>query len=259
MTPATDSSKPLLSIHGLTKRYPSGSGMVTAISGLNLTLQRGEFVAVMGASGSGKSTLLHLVAGLTLPGEGSVRIADTDINALSDYERTLFRRQHIGLVFQAFNLIPTLTGAENIALPVLLGGGGPVPERVQNLLQQLGLNAVGHRRPDTMSGGEQQRIAIGRALVNHPALILADEPTGSLDSANGRRLCEIFRTLCQEHGVAVLMATHNPVVAFAASRFVILRDGRIVRQFDKQECKTVQELDQAFIDLMEQPNSEQPK
>jgi len=215
-------------------------------------------VAVMGASGAGKSTLLHLVAGLTDPNEGRVAINGTDLFALRDHERTLFRRRHIGLVFQAFNLIPTLTGEENIALPLLLGesGHGPRKDGVGELVAGLGLTEVRHRCPDAMSGGEQQRIAIGRALVTRPSLVLADEPTGSLDSVNGRKLCDIFRKLCLEGGGTVLMVTHNPVVASAAARVVILNDGRIVSEFERSEYPTVQALTQHFIELTEQEPQE---
>ena len=258
MTSAEDSASPILLIHALTKRFRHGSGVVEAVKGVNLSVKKGEFVAVMGASGSGKSTLLHLVAGLTKPDEGTVTIAGTDINALSDHDLTVFRRKHIGLVFQAFNLIPSLTGEENIALPLLLAGGNPSTARVSGLISGLGLEAVRARCPDSMSGGEQQRIAIGWALVANPSLILADEPTGSLDSANGRKLCDAFRMLCLESGATVLMVTHNPVVAFAASRFVILKDGGLVSQLDKRECQTIQDLNQAYIEILEKDVQEIP-
>ncbi len=245
------SAAPALEVRNLSKSFRSGGDMVCAVNDVSLTVKPGEFVAVMGASGSGKSTLLHLVAGLTRPDEGTVNIAGTDVHYLSDGDLTLFRRKNIGLIFQAFNLIPSLTCEENIALPMLLGGAGPDPEKVNGLVSKLGLERVRGRRPDSMSGGEQQRIAIGRALVSNPSLVLADEPTGSLDSANGRKLCDLFRKLCHEQGTTVLMVTHNPVVAFAASRFVILKDGKLVSELDKRQCLTVQDLNQAYIEILE--------
>jgi len=244
-------SAPVVQIENLTKRFRYGHGVVEAVSGVTLSRARGDFAAVMGASGSGKSTLLHLAAGLTRPDAGTVRIAGTDLHALSDRERTMFRRKNIGLVFQAFNLIPTLTGEENIALPMLLGGRPDTNGDVARLVKELGLKDVCSRRPDAMSGGEQQRVAIGRALVTRPSLVLADEPTGSLDSANGHRLCESFHRLCLEHGTTVLMVTHNPVVAFAAARIFILKDGRLISETHRADYATVQDLTQHYIELTE--------
>ena len=255
----TENAVPAIETWNLTKRFRSGGGVVEAVRGVNFKLMRGEFVAVMGASGSGKSTLLHLLAGLTKPDDGTVEVMGTNISALSDRGLTDFRRKHVGLVFQAFNLIPSLTGEENIELPMLLGGEAGDAARVENLIGRLGLERVRGRHPDSMSGGEQQRIAIGRALVRGPSLILADEPTGSLDSTNGRKLCDLFRELCAESGSTVLMVTHNPVVAFAASRFLILRDGQLVGQFDKKDCPTVQDLNRAYFDLIEKNPAEAAK
>ena len=255
----TENTVPAIETWNLTKRFQSGGGVVEAVRGVSFKLARGEFVAVMGASGSGKSTLLHLLAGLTKPDDGTVEIMGTNISALSDRGLTDFRRKHVGLVFQAFNLIPSLTGEENIELPMLLGGEAGDSARVENLISRLGLERVRSRHPDSMSGGEQQRIAIGRALVRGPSLILADEPTGSLDSTNGRKLCDLFRELCAESGSTVLMVTHNPVVAFAASRFLVLRDGQLVGQFDKQACPTVQDLNRAYVELIEKELAEAAK
>ena len=249
-------SAPLLQVDHLSKRFHPGHGVVEAVRDVSLSLSQGDFAAVMGASGSGKSTLLHLVAGLTRPDEGTVRIAGTDIHAMSDRARTVFRRKNIGLVFQAFNLIPTLTGEENIALPMLLGGQGDGGDVVERLVIDLGLEGVCARRPDAMSGGEQQRIAIGRALSTRPAMVLADEPTGSLDSVNGRKLCDTFRKLCQENGTTVLMVTHNPSVAFAAQRILVLKDGQLVGQTDRSNYSTVQDLAQHYMDIMEADGQE---
>ena len=246
----------VVEITNLTKRFRHGGGVVEAVRDVCLSVEKGEFVAVMGASGSGKSTLLHLIAGLTRPDEGQITIDGTDINALDDGALTAFRRKRLGLVFQAFNLIPSLNGEENIALPMLLGGGGRKDGRVDALISQLGLEKVRKRPPDSMSGGEQQRIAIGRALVCDPTLVLADEPTGSLDSVNGRKLCEIFREISTKSGATVLMVTHNPVVAFAASRFIILKDGRLVGQLSKHECPTIGDLNRVYIEILEDQSSE---
>ena len=239
------SAYPVLVVTQLSKRFRHGNEAVEAVKEVSLSLERGDFVAVMGASGSGKSTLLHLIAGLTAPDEGTVTIAGSDIFAMRDHERTVFRRREVGLIFQAFNLIPSLSAEENIALPLLLGDGKDGKqgkERVERLISRLGLVGVRSRRPDAMSGGEQQRVAIGRALVTRPSLILADEPTGSLDSVNGRKLCENFAELCHEDGAAVLMVTHNPTVAFHAEKVVVLHDGRVAHQCRTKDYGTVQEF-----------------
>lgn len=246
----------VLSIHNLTKTFRHQGNVVEAVKEVTLEVGKGEFVAIMGASGAGKSTLLHLVAGLTLPDQGSLLINGTDLFNLSERRRTLFRRQHIGLVFQAFNLLPALTGEENIVLPVLLGGGTCPPDSVETLIAGLGLQSVIKRRPDAMSGGEQQRIAIGRALVTEPSLVLADEPTGSLDSANSQKLCENFHYLCREKGTTVLMVTHNPMVAFAASKILILNDGRLVGTVLKRECANVQELMARYVRMIDPGHQE---
>jgi len=231
-----------LEVRNLTKCFRHGATVVDAVSNVSLTLDRGDFVAVMGPSGSGKSTLLHMIAGLTRPDHGSVRIDGADLFAMSERQRTLFRRTHLGLVFQAFNLIPSLTGRENITLPLLLAAGQRPAHDVDQLILKLGLSGVGDRRPDAMSGGEQQRVAIGRALVTSPSLILADEPTGALDSVNGRKLCESFRTLCAESGATVLMVTHNPAVAFNAARVVVLHDGRLVHHCATTDYASLQDF-----------------
>ncbi len=251
MTTAAAGS-PILDVRGLTKSFGLGPHGVNALDDVSLSLEKGKFVSVMGASGSGKSTLLHLSAGLTRPSSGTVSIAGTDIASLGDHAMTLFRRKHIGLVFQAFNLIPSLSAEENIALPLLLSGasGKETTQRVDELVEKLGLSAVRARRPDAMSGGEQQRVAVGRALVGNPSLVLADEPTGNLDSANGQKLCGVFHRLCEESGATVLMVTHNPAVAFTASQFLILRDGRLARRLDKSECPTLQDLNQAYLEVL---------
>ncbi len=182
----------------------------------------------MGASGSGKSTLLHLMAGLAKTDGGRVLVNGSDLGAMNDKQLTLFRRRHIGLVFQSFNLIPTLTAEENVLLPIMLDGRDPAGGRAkaEELLGSLGLHDRRTHRPDAMSGGEQQRVAIGRALVTDPAVILADEPTGNLDSANSKSVCELLRDLSVIHGKTIVMVTHEPTVAAYAQEVVVLRRQR---------------------------------
>jgi putative ABC transport system ATP-binding protein len=223
-----------LVVENLTKKYSQGERTVVALAGVSLSVERGRLVAVMGASGSGKSTLLHLMAGLAAPDAGRILVDGRDIAAMGDRELTLFRRRHIGLVFQAFNLIPTLTARENIGLPLMLEGrnGRELAQTVDRLLAMLGLGDRSEHRPDVMSGGEQQRVAIGRALVGDPAVILADEPTGNLDSVSSREMCELLRSLCREQGRTIVMVTHEPAVAAFAEEVQVMRDGRIVGSFE---------------------------
>lgn len=195
---------------------------------------KGVFLAVMGASGSGKSTLLHLMAGLTQADEGEVQVSGVNLTSMSDQELTLFRRRRIGIVFQAFNLIPTLTALENVLLPLMLDGkdGAAERKRAEALLQELNL---GHRlshRPDALSGGEQQRVAIARALVTDPQVILADEPTGNLDSVNSEVVCGLLRSLAEDRGKTVVMVTHEPSVAAWANEVAVLKDGKLIKRFE---------------------------
>jgi putative ABC transport system ATP-binding protein len=222
-----------LSIQNVTKRFRQGDRLVTALSSITLEIHQGEFVAIMGASGSGKSTLLHLMAGLTRPETGQVLITGEDLAKMPDRELTIFRRRKIGLVFQAFNLIPTLSAEENVAMPLMLDGvnGSAAAGKVENLLNQLGLQNRRTHRPDALSGGEQQRVAIGRALVADPAVLLADEPTGNLDSASSKSVCELLRDLSQTGGRTIVMVTHEPSVAAYASQVAVLRDGQLVGRF----------------------------
>jgi putative ABC transport system ATP-binding protein len=231
-------------IDNVTKRFRQGDRVVVALCGISLEVGRGQFVAVMGASGSGKSTLLHLIGGLTQPDEGKVVIDGTDISTLNDRELTLFRRRNIGLVFQSFNLIPTLTAEENVSLPLMLDrkNGQVTSDRIDGLLNQLGLNGRRHHRPDAMSGGEQQRVAIGRALVTDPAVILADEPTGNLDSVNSKSVCELLRALSLEQGKTIVMVTHEPSVAAYAQEVAVIKDGNLVDRFPTEEVDGSQQL-----------------
>ncbi|MDB5298913.1 MAG: transporter related [Phycisphaerales bacterium] len=222
-----------LVVDNVSKQFRQGDRAVSALAGVSLRVQRGQFLAIMGASGSGKSTLLHLMAGLALADGGSVVVNGTDLATLNDRDLTLFRRRQIGLVFQSFNLIPTLTAEENVALPLMLEGnnGSVGSAKVEELLGSLGLASRRSHRPDAMSGGEQQRVAIGRALVSDPAVILADEPTGNLDSGNSRSVCELLRDLSIIHGKTIVMVTHEPTVAAYAQEVAVLKDGKLIDRF----------------------------
>ena len=218
-----------LAVNNVRKTYRQGDRSVVALDGVSLSVERGQFLAVMGASGSGKSTLLHLMAGLAPPDSGEILIDGQDITALSDRQLTLFRRQHIGLVFQAFNLIPTLTARENVALPLMLDGRA-LPEiyaKADELLEMLSLSHRREHRPDVMSGGEQQRVAIGRALASDPAILLADEPTGNLDRETAERVFALVRQLARELGIAFILVSHDLGLAKATDRVLELRDGAL--------------------------------
>ena len=215
-----------------------------ALRDVSLTICKGEFVAIMGSSGSGKTTLLHLLAGLDTPTAGSVVIEGRNLAAMRDVERTLFRRRRLGIVFQAYNLLPTLTATENVALPALLDG---VPSReaetkARELLARLDLELRVEHRPQALSGGEQQRVAIARALMNDPALLLADEPTGNLDSVHGAAIWERLASLARDEGTTIVAVTHEPDGAAHADRVVVLRDGCIVGEIiqeDKRDAATL--------------------
>ncbi len=227
-----------LVVENVRKQFRQGDRAVAALDGVSLEVPQGQFLAVMGASGSGKSTLLHLMAGLTHADGGRVVVNGTDLGGMRDRDLTLFRRRHIGLVFQSFNLIPTLSAEENIALPLMLDGksGAQASAKVNELLESLGLAKRRHHRPDAMSGGEQQRVAIGRALVTDPAVILADEPTGNLDSANSRSVCELLRDLSVIHNKTIVMVTHEPSVAAYTQEVAVLKDGKLVDRFATEEA-----------------------
>ena len=219
-----------------TKRFYQGSAAVAAIRDVSLEVRRGEFLAVMGASGSGKSTLLHLMAGLTQPDQGRIFVDGQNLAVMSDRNRTQFRRRHIGLVFQAFNLIPTLTAEENILLPLLCDGRADRhKETLDELVGLLDLADRRRHRPDALSGGEQQRVAIARALAANPSIILADEPTGSLDSVSGQSLCRLLRDLCEQQHRTIVVVTHEASVAAWAQRVVVLKDGSTWDQFSTSE------------------------
>lgn len=241
-----------LIVENVIKRFRQGDREVSALAGVTLDVAEGTFLAIMGASGSGKSTLLHLMAGLAQADGGRVVIREQDLAKMNDRELTLFRRRHIGLVFQAFNLIPTLTAQENIALPLLLDGKSEAETlpKVRELLASLGLADRATHRPDAMSGGEQQRVAIGRALVTEPAVILADEPTGNLDSSNSRSVCELLRDLSTIHNKTIVMVTHEPTVAAYAQEVAVIKDGRLVERFPTTGSNGGQELAQRYQECL---------
>lgn len=224
-------SVPAASVRGVTKRYGAGRAEVHALRGVDLDVEAGRMTAVVGRSGSGKSTLLQVMAGLDAPSSGTVAIGDTLISGLDDERLTRFRRQHMGFVFQAFNLLPGLDVVENVRLPYLLAGGrvdAAVDRRVQELLARLGLADRATHRPHELSGGQQQRVAIARALVTRPTVVFADEPTGSLDSDSAAEVLGLLRAAVREEGQTVVLVTHDPVAAAAADRIVRMQDGRIV-------------------------------
>jgi len=232
-----------LVVENVSKRFAQGQRQIAALGGVTLDVQQGQFLAIMGASGSGKSTLLHLMAGLAQPDAGIVKVNGQSLASMNDRQLTIFRRRNIGLVFQSFNLIPTLTAQENVALPLMLDGrrNGQADARVNELMDSLGIADRRGHRPDAMSGGEQQRVAIGRALVTDPAVILADEPTGNLDSANSKSVCELLRDLSRS-GRTIVMVTHEPSVAAYAQEVVVLKDGRLMDRFSTAGMSSSQEL-----------------
>ncbi len=222
------SGEPIISIHGLRKTYHVGEVDVHALRGVDLDVQPGEFVSIVGPSGSGKSTLFHIVGGLTPPTAGTVRIAGRDLFGMSDAERTNLRKTTVGFVFQKYNLLPTLTARENIEIARdIAHKNGPLPAQFLDVLKLLGIEGRLDHKPRALSGGEQQRVAIARAIVNQPAILLADEPTGNLDTENSNAVLALLRGLNDRLGQTVLMITHNPEAASYGHRVVRMRDGHI--------------------------------
>jgi putative ABC transport system ATP-binding protein len=214
---------------GVTRVYGEGPTTVHALRGVDLDVAGGRLTAVMGPSGSGKSTLMHILAGLDKPTDGEVLIADTSIGTLDDNDLTRLRREHIGFVFQFFNLLPMLTAEENIRLPLTLAGEKADPAFFRELIDKVGLEKRLDHRPAELSGGEQQRVAIARALLSRPTVVFADEPTGNLDSKTGGEILELLRTTVEDYGQTLVMVTHDAVAASKADRILFLADGRIVR------------------------------
>jgi putative ABC transport system ATP-binding protein len=226
----------LLETRDLRKTYPQGKHAVEVLRGVDVTVAQGEFVAIAGPSGSGKTTLMQLVGGLDRPSAGTVRLGGELLAEFSDAKLSAFRRQKLGFVFQFFHLLPTLSAEENVCLPLLLDGASyaKIAPTAARLLERVGLADRRHHRPDQLSGGEMQRVAIARALIADPILILADEPTGNLDSVNGASILELFRDTVKERGQTVIMVTHDPRAAALADRVIRLRDGRVESAADDQ-------------------------
>jgi putative ABC transport system ATP-binding protein len=223
----------------VTRRYGEGEATVDALRGVSLEVKAGELVAVMGPSGSGKSTLMHLLAALDKPTSGTVTIAGQDVGSLSDSEVTKLRRAHIGFVFQFFNLLPMLDAEENIRLPLTIAGEKPDPEFFENLLKRVGLTDRRTHRPSELSGGQQQRVAIARALVSRPTVVLADEPTGNLDSTTGNEILELLRSSAEELGQTMVMVTHDAQAATIADRVLFLADGSIVEELPRSPAPEI--------------------
>ena len=219
----------LLEVKSLEKSYARGDQMVNALKGVSLEIKEGQFVSIMGPSGSGKSTLLHLMGGLDRPTNGQVILKGEAIDKLSDDALSLFRRKKLGFIFQFFNLLPTLSALENVALPRLLDGERmkSIEPKAKELLEIMGLTKRIHHKPDQLSGGEMQRVAIARALVSDPLLLLADEPTGNLDSKTGEAILKILKDMSQSMGKTIVMVTHDPKAAASGNRLIRLRDGNL--------------------------------
>jgi putative ABC transport system ATP-binding protein len=221
--------EPVIQVRGLTKVYRAGDVAVHALRGVDLEVQRGEFVSIIGPSGSGKSTMFHILGGLTPPTSGSVHLHGKDLLSMSEAGRTKLRKEEVGFVFQKYNLLPTLTAGDNIAIARDIAGRSldDDPEFVK-ILDLLGISKRLDHKPRALSGGEQQRVAIARAIVNHPSILLADEPTGNLDTGNSNVVLGVLRDLNERTGQTILMITHNPEAAAYGHRIVQMRDGRIV-------------------------------
>ena len=219
----------LLRVEHLSKIYGAGEIQVKALDDVSLSVEKGEFVAIVGASGSGKSTLLHLLGGVDRPTSGKVYINGTDIFAMNDDELAIFRRRQVGIIYQFYNLIPTLTAEENIALPWKLDGRKENKERLSEIVNMLGLEKRAKHLPRQMSGGQQQRVSIGRALINEPAFILADEPTGNLDSKTSREILDILKFTNQKYKQTILLVTHDEKIALQANRIITIGDGKIIK------------------------------
>jgi putative ABC transport system ATP-binding protein len=230
-----NSTQPVVTAHDLTRRYGQGDTAVDALRGVSLDVRPGELVAVMGPSGSGKSTLMHILAALDKPTSGTVSIAGRDVASLSDTDVTLLRREHIGFVFQFFNLLPMLSAEENVLLPLSIAGDKPDKAFFEDLMRRVGLADRRTHRPAELSGGQQQRVAIARALVSRPTVVFADEPTGNLDSTTGHEILSLVRSATEEYGQTTVMVTHDAAAAAIADRILFLADGLIADQLTRSD------------------------
>ncbi len=219
----------VLEVKELTKKYGEGESEVIALDHVSFSVERGEFVAIIGASGSGKSTLMNMIGGIDYPTSGSIIIDGNEIQAMSEDELAIFRRRNLGIVYQFYNLIPTLTAEENIALPWKLDGRKENKKRLSEIVNMLGLEKRAKHLPGQMSGGQQQRVSIGRALINEPAFILADEPTGNLDSKTSREILDILKFTNQKYKQTILLVTHDEKIALQANRIITIGDGKIIK------------------------------
>lgn len=220
----------ILKVEKLTKTYGSGENLVHAVDDVSFSVEKGEFVAIVGASGSGKSTLLHLIGGVDRPTSGKIFVDGNDISKMNDDKLAVFRRRQVGIVYQFYNLIPILTVEENITLPCDLDGRGVDRERLEMILDSFGLRARRKHLPNQLSGGQQQRTSIARALINNPSLVLADEPTGNLDSKSSEEVMSMLKMCNQNYGQTVIMITHNLDIAKQADRIITISDGKIVEE-----------------------------
>lgn len=220
----------ILKVENLTKTYGSGENLVHAVDDVSFSVEKGEFVAIVGASGSGKSTLLHLIGGVDRPTSGKIFVDGNDISKINDDKLAVFRRRQVGIVYQFYNLIPILTVEENITLPCDLDGRGVDRERLEMILDSFGLRARRKHLPNQLSGGQQQRTSIARALINNPSLVLADEPTGNLDSKSSEEVMSMLKMCNQNYGQTVIMITHNLDIAKQADRIITISDGKIVEE-----------------------------
>jgi putative ABC transport system ATP-binding protein len=226
---APEVAAPAVEAIALSRRYGDGDNAVHALRGVSIQVPAGQYTAVMGPSGSGKSTLMHLLAGLDRPTEGRVAIGGADITGMADTALTKLRREHVGFVFQAFNLLPTLSAEENVLLPARIAGRKVDRATVDALMERVGLTERRHHKPAELSGGQQQRVAVARALVTRPTILFADEPTGNLDSKSGAEILSLLREAVDHDGQTILMVTHDPRAAAQADRVLFLADGRVVR------------------------------
>ena len=219
----------ILRIDHLSKHYGSGENLVKAVDDVSFSVEKGEFLAIIGPSGSGKSTLLHILGGVDRPTAGKVFVDGQDVYAQNDEQLAIFRRRQVGLIYQFYNLIPVLTAEENMTLPVLLDGRKVNQERLEELLDTLSLRERRKNLPNQLSGGQQQRVSIGRALMNAPAVVLADEPTGNLDSKNSQEIVELLKLSNRRYGQTLIVITHDESIALQADRIIAIEDGKIVR------------------------------